>query len=90
MPAQIYDWKAAPETRGKAQQVQERNREQFLRAFSHGLAVLGYDRDAGGQRQVLARALGREVVVRVGIEVDSPQSFRGMSKVKASLSSSLA
>src|SRR6202163_3515071 len=34
VPAQIYDWKAAPETRGKAQQVQERNREQFLRAFS--------------------------------------------------------
>ena len=33
VPAQIYDWKAAAETRGKAQQVQERNREQFLRAF---------------------------------------------------------
>ena len=46
VPAQIYDWKAAPETRGRAQQVQERNREQFLRAFSQGLAVLGYERDA--------------------------------------------
>ena len=46
VPAQIYDWKAAAETRAKAQQVQERNREQFLRAFGHGLAVLGYDRDA--------------------------------------------
>jgi predicted GNAT superfamily acetyltransferase len=46
VPAQIYEWKAAPETRSKAQQVQERNREQFLRAFSHGLAVLGYERDA--------------------------------------------
>ena len=34
VPAQIYDWKAAPETRGKAQQVQEQNREQFLQAFS--------------------------------------------------------
>jgi predicted GNAT superfamily acetyltransferase len=45
VPAQIYDWKAAPETRGKAQQVQECNREQFLRAFSEGLAVLGYERD---------------------------------------------
>src|SRR6202047_2061372 len=41
VPAQIYDWKAAPETRGKAQQVQERNRDQFLRAFSNQLAVLG-------------------------------------------------
>jgi predicted GNAT superfamily acetyltransferase len=48
VPAQIYDWKAAAETRGKAQQVQERNREQFLRAFSDGLAVLGYERDAEG------------------------------------------
>jgi predicted GNAT superfamily acetyltransferase len=56
VPAQIYDWKAAPETRGKAQQVQERNREQFLRAFSHGLAVLGYDRDGAGNGKYL---LGR-------------------------------
>lgn len=48
VPAQIYDWKAAPETRVKAQQVQERNREQFLEAFGHGLAVLGYERDPEG------------------------------------------
>src|SRR6202790_1542017 len=40
VPAQIYDWKAAPETRSQAGQVQEKNREQFLRAFSRGLAVL--------------------------------------------------
>jgi hypothetical protein len=46
VPAMIYDWKAASETRGQALQVQERNREQFLRAFSDGLAVLGYERDA--------------------------------------------
>jgi hypothetical protein len=26
VPAQIYEWKAAPETRSRAQQVQERNR----------------------------------------------------------------
>ena len=56
VPAQIYDWKAAPETRVQAQQVQERNREQFLRAFSHGLAVLGYERDAEGNGKFL---LGR-------------------------------
>lgn len=48
VPAQIYDWKAAAETRGLAQQVQERNRGQFLLAFSHGLAVLGYERDQEG------------------------------------------
>jgi predicted GNAT superfamily acetyltransferase len=53
VPAQIYDWKAAPETRGKAQQVQERNREHFLQAFSQGLAVLGYERDTEGNGKFL-------------------------------------
>ena len=53
VPAQIYDWKAAPETRSKAQQVQERNREQFLRAFSDKLAVLGYERDPQGNGKFL-------------------------------------
>ena len=56
VPAQIYDWKAAAETRTKAQQVQEQNREQFLRSFNHGLAVLGYERDATGNGSFL---LGR-------------------------------
>ena len=56
VPAQIYDWKAAPETRAKAQQVQERNREQFLSAFSHGFAALGYERDSEGNGKFL---LGR-------------------------------
>lgn len=56
VPAQIYDWKATPETRSKAQQVQEQNREQFLRSFSRGLAVLGYDRDAESNGKFL---LGR-------------------------------
>ena len=46
VPAQVYAWKAATETRGLAQQVQERNREEFLRAFGGGLSVLGYERDA--------------------------------------------
>jgi len=53
VPAQIYDWKAAAETRAKAQQVQERNREDFLRAFSHDLAVLGYERDSEGNGKFL-------------------------------------
>ncbi len=48
VPAQIYEWKAAPDTRIKAQHVQERNRAQFLQSFSEGLAVLGYERDAEG------------------------------------------
>jgi predicted GNAT superfamily acetyltransferase len=56
VPAQIYEWKAAAETRTKAQQVQERNREQFLRAFGDGLAVLNYERDTQGNGKFL---LGR-------------------------------
>lgn len=48
VPGAIYEWKAAPKTRIKAQQVQERNREEFLRAFSAGVVVLGYERDADG------------------------------------------
>jgi predicted GNAT superfamily acetyltransferase len=56
VPAQIYDWKATPETRVQAQQVQEHNREQFLRAFADGLAVLNYERDAEGNgRFILGR-----------------------------------
>jgi len=46
VPASIYAWKAQPETRQKAADVQLRNREQFLVAFSRGLACLGYERDA--------------------------------------------
>jgi len=56
VPAQIYDWKASTETRPKAQQVQESNRNEFLRTFGEGLAVLGYERDAEGNGKFL---LGR-------------------------------
>jgi predicted GNAT superfamily acetyltransferase len=53
VPAQIYEWKAAPEKRDKAQEVQERNREQFLKAFNDELAVLGYERDDAGNGKFL-------------------------------------
>jgi predicted GNAT superfamily acetyltransferase len=53
VPTRIYDWKAAAETRNKAAQVQERNRDQFLRAFNDGLAVLGYERDPEGNGKFL-------------------------------------
>jgi predicted GNAT superfamily acetyltransferase len=46
VPAQIYEWKASPTDREKAREVQARNRESFLAAFSHDLAVIGYERDA--------------------------------------------
>jgi predicted GNAT superfamily acetyltransferase len=48
VPAEIYTWKSAPQHRHKAEQVQARNRELFLDAFSRGLAVVGYERDAIG------------------------------------------
>jgi predicted GNAT superfamily acetyltransferase len=56
VPAQIYEWKAAAETRGRAREVQERNRDQFLRHFAEGSDVLGYERDASGNGKFL---LGR-------------------------------
>jgi len=46
VPAQIYAWKSSPDDRQKAADVQKRNREQFLSAFSNGLVALGYERDA--------------------------------------------
>jgi predicted GNAT superfamily acetyltransferase len=45
VPAEIYGWKAFPATRSQAKEVQDRNRERFLRAFADGLAVLGYECD---------------------------------------------
>ncbi|HXM61923.1 MAG TPA: hypothetical protein VN950_13790 [Terriglobales bacterium] len=56
VPAKIYDWKASPATRNQAKDVQDRNREQFVKAFADGLAVLGYERDQQGNGKFL---LGR-------------------------------
>jgi predicted GNAT superfamily acetyltransferase len=56
VPAAIYEWKASPESRARAQEVQDRNRTQFLEAFEGGLAVLGYERDGEGNGTFL---LGR-------------------------------
>jgi predicted GNAT superfamily acetyltransferase len=56
VPAQIYDWKASPTTRSQAKEVQDRNREQFVKAFADGLAVLGLERLPGGDGKFL---LGR-------------------------------
>ena len=58
IPADIYAWKAQPETRQKAADLQLRNREQFLAAFSDGLACLGYERDSRRQWRVLVGPLG--------------------------------
>jgi predicted GNAT superfamily acetyltransferase len=48
VPAQIYEWKASPATRNQAKKVQDRNRDEFQKAFACGLSVLGYERDQQG------------------------------------------
>ncbi len=48
VPAEIYQWKASDADREKARQVQSANREEFLRAFRSGLAVLGHEVDGAG------------------------------------------
>ena len=56
VPAEIYDWKAAPATRNRALAVQEKNREQFRQAFAQGLAVLAYKRNERGDGHFLLGA----------------------------------
>jgi predicted GNAT superfamily acetyltransferase len=56
VPAEIYTWKAVPEARVRALQVLEKNRVEFLMAFSKQIAVLGYERDTNGNGTFL---LGR-------------------------------
>jgi predicted GNAT superfamily acetyltransferase len=53
VPAQIYEWKAEAATRNRALEIQERNREEFQKAFAKGLAVLGYRRDTQGVGEFL-------------------------------------
>ena len=48
VPATIYEWKATEPGREKALAVQMQNRQKFQRAFSQGLAVLGFVRDTEG------------------------------------------
>jgi len=56
VPAQIYEWKASSSTKERAREVLDCNRQDFLQAFSDGLAVLGYQRDEAGNGKFL---LGR-------------------------------
>jgi predicted GNAT superfamily acetyltransferase len=48
VPAAIYEWKATEAGRERALAVQLENRGKFLEAFSQGLTVLGFVRDAEG------------------------------------------
>ena len=56
VPASIYAWKAHPDSRQQALDVQQRNQQLFLKAFSEDLVVLGYERDPAGNGTFL---LGR-------------------------------
>ena len=56
VPAEIYQWKATPELREKAREVQSRNREIFLNSFREGEVVIGYERNERGDGNFL---LGR-------------------------------
>ena len=53
VPGEIYDWKASQADRGRAAQVQERNRELLITAFARGLAALGFRRDENGNGNFL-------------------------------------
>jgi predicted GNAT superfamily acetyltransferase len=53
VPGKIYEWKASPNERKKAAEVQLRNREALLKAFDTDLAVLRYERDAAGNGKFL-------------------------------------
>ena len=48
VPARIYEWKASEAERERALAVQMENRQKFLEAFSRGLTVLAFARDAEG------------------------------------------
>jgi predicted GNAT superfamily acetyltransferase len=48
VPAQIYAWKSSEAGRKQALAVQLENRRKFQQAFSRGLAVVGFSRDAEG------------------------------------------
>jgi predicted GNAT superfamily acetyltransferase len=48
VPASISAWRASEAERERALSVQSENRSKFQAAFSHGLAVVGFTRDAEG------------------------------------------
>ena len=48
VPASVYRWKASETDRNRALAVQSENRRKFQQAFSQGLAVVGFSRDAEG------------------------------------------
>ena len=60
VPGAIYEWKKSAGTRELAREVQSRNREMFLKAFTDGLAVLGYEKDEKGNGGFLLGRWGED------------------------------
>jgi predicted GNAT superfamily acetyltransferase len=48
VPASVDQWKASESSRERALIIQQENRRKFYRAFTEGLAVLGFSRNADG------------------------------------------
>jgi predicted GNAT superfamily acetyltransferase len=48
VPREISEWKSSEEHINRALAVQRENRQRFQTAFSQGLAVIGFRRDADG------------------------------------------
>jgi len=65
VPASIYEWKSSERDRGHALAVQLENRRRFQQAFSRGLAVVGFERDAEGNGIF---ELGDPTRLRAGIQ----------------------
>ena len=59
VPAQIYAWRSSEADLPKAAQVQKQNREEFLEAFSKGLAAMGFARDQSNNGAYLLGPLER-------------------------------
>src|SRR5258706_6076679 len=53
LPAGVYEGERSAATRASAVKIQQKNREQFIKAFAEGLAVLGFARDSHGNGHFL-------------------------------------
>jgi predicted GNAT superfamily acetyltransferase len=72
VPASIYQWKATESGREQALAVQSENRLKFQRAFSQGLAVLGFTVDADGNGVF---ELGSPTQPRIDLSPEEPKNL---------------
>ena len=77
VPAAIYEWKATERDRERALAVQLENRRRFQQAFSRGLAVVGFERDAEGNGIF---ELGATTQLEAGIQTFQGNSLKETAK----------